>query len=63
MKSTDLKIKCLELAASVNNRSISMSADSVAGMQMKGTLALAQEFYAWVNQTDKVEPVEPVSND
>lgn len=63
MKSQDLKIRCLELAASVNNRSLSISADSVAGMQMKGTLALAQEFYGWLTQPEKVEPVEPVNND
>ncbi len=63
MKSTDLKIKCLELAVATNNRSISMSADSVATMQMKGTLVLAQEFYQWLTENTKVEPVEPVSND
>jgi hypothetical protein len=40
-----------------------MSADSVATMQMKGTLVLAQEFYQWLTENTKVEPVEPVSND
>ena len=63
MKSTDLKIKCLELAVSCSNRSITMSADSVATMQMKSTLVVAQEFYQWITEEPKVEKQEPVSND
>ena len=59
MTDQELKLKCLELATSAN-KTITIGADSVAGMQVKGTLTLAQEYYQWVTGT---EPVEPVSND
>jgi hypothetical protein len=62
MDTQELKLKCLELATK-GTTSVSIGVDSVASMQMKSTLALAQEYYTWVTDMPKQEPVEPVSND
>jgi hypothetical protein len=62
MNEQELKLKCLELAT-LANKTITIGADSVTGMQLKGTLALAQEYYQWVTSKEPVAPVEPVSND
>lgn len=73
MTDQELKIRMLELAAE-NTGSATINANNIGALQLKSTLQIAQEYYAWVAATavieekvvaimDKPEPVEPVSND
>jgi len=63
METQALKIKCLELATAAKTQ-ITISSDAISTMQMKNTLAIAQEYYQWVinEPRSSVEIIEQITN-
>jgi hypothetical protein len=67
METQELKIRLLDLAIRASSGMTTISANNVAGLQLKSTLEIAQDYYKWVTEAPAKpivpEPVEPVSND